>query len=288
MRPLFPVLILLLPAGCTEAVPPVGTILVYEVAPESLMDGIPVDMENVVSLLNRRINPRSLRRARIRTLGQQRIEIAVYGKDPNTVRRIERIVESAGTIEFRILANNRDHGPLIEQAKQLEAAQLTDAGGSLLAWWVPVASGRETDFASYSEIAARKRTFRGRQLTEILVVKDIFDVTGEYLRDARPGVDESGRLNVLFTFDRQGGTLFGGLTGNNLPDDTAGFARRLGIILDGYLQSAPAIRSAISQRGELTGDFTRQEVEDLVDVLNAGSLPVLLKKVEERPAADTP
>ena len=166
---------------------PVGAVLIYEVDAELERDRSAVDMEKVVAAVHRRLNPGWTKRARVRLLGDGRIEIGVFGDDPEVVRRIERMVESAGTIEFRILANDRDHGPLIEQARQLEAAQLRDAGGSLLAWWVPVAPGREGDFASYSEIAARKRTFRGRQLTEILVVKDIFDVTGEYLRAARAG-----------------------------------------------------------------------------------------------------
>jgi preprotein translocase subunit SecD len=60
-----------------------------------------------------------------------------------------------------------------------------------------------------------------------------------------------------------------------------GFSRKLGIILDGFLVSAPAIRSTISGRGEITGSFSRQEVDDLVDVLNAGSLPAPLVKVGE-------
>ena len=53
-----------------------------------------------------------------------------------------------------------------------------------------------------------------------------------------------------------------------------GFSSKLGIIMDGYLFSAPAIRSAIFKRGEITGDFTREEVQDLVDGWDV-SVPVV-------------
>ena len=52
----------------------------------------------------------------------------------------------------------------------------------------------------------------------------------------------------------------------------------MGIILDGELYSAPSINSTIFDRGEITGRFTRAEVDDLVKVLNAGSLPAALTK----------
>jgi len=60
------------------------------------------------------------------------------------------------------------------------------------------------------------------------------------------------------------------------------FARKLGIILNGRLVSAPAIRATIRDRGEITGSFTKQEVRDLAAVLNAGPMPVAIRQVEKR------
>ena len=54
------------------------------------------------------------------------------------------------------------------------------------------------------------------------------------------------------------------------------------MIVDGKLQSAPAIKGKISKRAEISGGFTPEEVEDWVDVLNAGTLPFAIRKVEER------
>jgi SecD/SecF fusion protein len=238
-----------------------------------------VDMEKLVQAISRRVNPGGVKEVTIRPYGNRQIEVIIPEADQEEVSRIKRKISSAGTLEFRILANNRDHQSLIDQAMELEGNELRDSTGDLLAWWVPVARNEEDSFASYHEIARRMRRRGDYEFTEILVVKDNFDVTGEYLREARTGVDQSGRPNVLFTFNQRGGTLFGGLTGANLPEEgQEAFSRKLGIILDGYLQSAPSIRTTIYQRGEITGDFTTKEVEDLVDVLNAGSLPATLSE----------
>ncbi len=290
--------LVLLAAACGPRVPPVGTILVYEIDPglwaedepaDDRAAAAPVDIQTVVETLNRRVNPGWTRLARVRPLGRSRVEIGVFGSDPEAVRRVERLVEAVGTIEFRILANGRDHPSLIEQARQDDARTVRDSDGDLLAWWVPVAAGQEDAFAEYGEIATRARKQDEREALEILVVNDPFDVTGRYLVSAKPWFDATGRPCISFTLSSQGGILFGGLTGNNLPDEgDPPFTRKLGIILNGSLYSAPAVRSIIYEHGEITGDFTGQEVKDLVDVLNSGALPVVLKKVDQRPAAANP
>ncbi len=246
-----------------------------------------VDMDKLIQAIRLRADPGSVKELTIRPRGERQIEVIIPRADEQELDRIKRKISSAGTLEFRILANKRDHPSQIEQALQVEGRELRDADGNLLAWWVPVAKGEEEGLlrtSASAETVYRERTYRGYTWTEFLVVPDPFNVTGNYLVDARPSIDQSGRPNVLFTFNYRGGQLFGGLTGNNLPDESQDFSRHLGIILDGYLQSAPGIRSTIFERGEITGDFTRREVEDLVDILNAGSLPTALS---EEPVSET-
>ncbi len=267
-----------------------GVILVYEIdedvelggpAEEQAEAGVAdgeVDMEKLIAAVARRVNPGGVKEVTIREYGPNQIEIIIPEADEAEVERMKRIISSVGTLEFRILANERDHKALIERARAEDAQKILSEDGKLLAWWVPVTKGEERSFAGYNEIATRTRERRGEEFLEILVVKDDFDVTGGYLTRAVPDVDQRGRPNVRFFFNAAGGRLFSGLTGNNLPDEVQDFTRKLGIILDGYLYSAPSIQSTISQQGEITGDFSKQEVQDLVDVLNAGSLPAALTK----------
>jgi preprotein translocase subunit SecD len=102
-------------------------------------------------------------------------------------------------------------------------------------------------------------------------------VTGEYLSNAEESWDEMGRPEVSFTMNRQGSDMMGKLTGENV-------GRKMAVVLDENITSAPVIESKISDRGRITmggyGDpfKLQQEVKDLVGVLRSGALPAPLKK----------
>jgi len=58
--------------------------------------------------------------------------------------------------------------------------------------------------------------------------------------------------------------------------------KRLAIVLDNKVVSAPVVRSRISKSGQITGDFTPEEAADLAVVLRAGALPAPVYILEER------
>jgi preprotein translocase subunit SecD len=107
------------------------------------------------------------------------------------------------------------------------------------------------------------------------LVSEKADVTGDYLTDARVQFDRQGRPVVGFTFNPEGGRIFGDLTRDNIGE-------QLAIILDKRVYSAPSIRSQINMRGQIEGRFTSQEAADLAVVLRAGSLAVPVEIEEER------
>jgi len=173
-----------------------------------------------------------------------------------------------------------DHKTLIDQAQAEEETVVVDSDGEELGRWIPVATNRADSF-DYPEIACRSRQVAGKDVLEILVASDPFNVNGSHLKRVLPSVDSQGVPCVNFTLDSKGARLFGGLTGNNLPDKVSDFTRKMGIILNDELHSAPAIRSTIFDRGEITGSFTQDEVEDLCAILNAGSLPAPIRLVDQ-------
>ncbi|MDY0167300.1 MAG: protein translocase subunit SecD [Thermoguttaceae bacterium] len=253
-----------------------GVILVYEVDQDKKGEEA-VEMDKLVAAVSRRVNPGGQKEVTVRTFGTEQIEIIVPEADEAELRRLKDILQRIGTLEFRIVGNDRDHNALFKMADDAgpDARMLTDPDGNRLAWWVPVHESAVQEFAQGAGLKRRVRTVRGEEVLEVLVISDPFNVTGGFLRRAQPDVDQRGRPSVRFLFDSRGGRRFGRLTGNNVPDPS-GFARRLGIILDGYLYSAPNIKSAIFDQGVIEGSFTRQDVEALVSVLQAGSLPTAL------------
>ena len=266
-----------------------GVILVYEVDPAKHDPSQRVDMDQLVAAVMRRVNPGGQREVTVRQYGENQIEVIIPQAEQAELDRIKRIISQTGSLEFRILCNERDHPHIIELAdKTPQAREIFDSQGNRLAWWVPVEKGQEHDFAGRGwetaesgkgdgEIRWRTQTDdHGNKTLEVLVFHDVYHVKGDYLVDVRPGFDRRGRPCVEFAFNSTGAQLFGRLTGDHVPDETSGFRRRLGIILNGALYSAPNIESTIYDRGEITGNFTRPEVEDLVRVLKAGQLPAAL------------
>ncbi len=86
---------------------------------------------------------------------------------------------------------------------------------------------------------------------------------------ANPSQDDKGRRAIGFQLDSKGGMLFAKLTGKNVD-------RPLCILLDDIAVSAPNISERISGHGVISGSFTQTGVGDMVNKLNAGSLPARL------------
>ena len=112
--------------------------------------------------------------------------------------------------------------------------------------------------------------------TEEIVSKRIV-LSGENLIDAKPVMDnESNQAVVSFSLDRVGAKKFGKAT-------TTGVGKRLAIVLDGKIISAPSIREPIiGGSGQITGGFDFQSATDLALLLRSGALPAPLEIVEER------
>ena len=88
-------------------------------------------------------------------------------------------------------------------------------------------------------------------------------------------MDQSGQLVVAFSFDQTGANRFLDLTSEHKPLKD-GKRYRLAVLLDDKIQSAPSLNEAIGARGQISGNFTREEIRSLTSVLNAGALDVPL------------
>jgi len=125
----------------------------------------------------------------------------------------------------------------------------------------------------------------GRDGTERRVpylLKKVPLMTGEGLTDAR--VTRGGRMGepeVAITFDSRGARQFERVTGEYVK-------RRMAIVLDGMVHSAPVIQNKIGGgRAVITGTFTEDEARDLAVALRAGALPAPVSVLEERTVGPT-
>jgi hypothetical protein len=256
--------------------PAPGKILSYEIIPASVLAGISTaDRENLRKAVDRRLNSGLEKLAWVRSLEDGRFEVALLRRSDADTQRVERLLARQGRLEFRILASKRQDKAVVEQAKKDSSkTEVLDPADKRLAWWVPVKADEEKSLNGDTDIVRRTSVQGNREIAEILVVTDPYDVTGAYLTQATAGTDGE-QPCINFTFSDAGGQLFLKLTGGHLPN--ADFRYRLGIILDGELCSAPRLNSAISDKGKITSVFAKEQAADLADVLNGGSLPFRLR-----------
>jgi len=113
--------------------------------------------------------------------------------------------------------------------------------------------------------------------TEEAMVSKRIILSGENLLDAQPRmITENNETVVTFSLDRVGAKRFGKATSN-------GIGKRLAIVLDGKVISAPVIRDTIATgSGQISGGFTFQSATDLALLLRSGALPAPLNIIEER------
>lgn len=123
--------------------------------------------------------------------------------------------------------------------------------------------------------AIRPEMINGRQRRQLYILKKKVELTGAHLKAANPNYDQFHKPVVDFELDREGGEIFGKLTGANIN-------KPLAILLDGRVESAPNIRSKIRDRGQITlgGNATFFDAKDMATILRAGALPAPVKIVE--------
>jgi len=192
--------------------------------------------------------------------GRFRYSWVELGKAERKQLGLDNASEKAGSFRWKMAADARKDG---------KAIVLPDFGETLL----------------YSRDCLNRRLpkqeFQEKKYEYFILVRDPLpgkEITGQYLTTARPGIDRSMQPTVDFTFNTTGGNLFYDASSNNLPSgsEAARFYRHLAIILDGQIVSAPRLMSAISTNGQITGNFTTKEVNNLVNVLRSGALPATL------------
>jgi preprotein translocase subunit SecD len=125
------------------------------------------------------------------------------------------------------------------------------------------------------QVKIDRKTGRKKKVPFLLKKRTL--LTGEYLTDARVQIDSQyNEPYVSLSFDARGARLFEQITGKNIK-------KRLAIVLDNKVNSAPVIQDKISGgRAQITGRFSMDEAKDLAIVLRAGALPAPVKIIEER------
>lgn len=229
-----------------------GISLVYE-AKGKVDPGV---LDKTVENIRERVDRLGVAEPEITRLGDRNVVVQLPGiSDPV---RAKELVGSTAQLQFRIVQESR---PAAE-AKEDPDWQVTTG---------------EENLKPENELV-----LPFDQGDEDLVVKlGPTVLTGDAISEAQLGFEEGGGAKVNFELSSEGKDSFAGITTENTN-------KQLAIVLDYVVESAPNIREPITDgRGEITGDFTDAEANDLVIVLNTGALPVELELINEQDVTAT-
>ena len=263
-----------------------GVILVYQVNEQDQDEEVPIDINELVRALKERVNPGGVREVVIRAYGEKQVEFIIPDIGPAEIERIKKMIVKAGFLEFRIVAERQFDADLVTQAEtENELAQRQRKNpprrlfqdDQLVGEWVKAAIDKEKTKPGniVYKIDVENPQFVTREAktgeVEILLAVDDFNVEGIHLRSAASDYDQSLAPCIRFSMTGRGAALFGGLTSTNEQ-------RKLGIVMDKQLLSAPTIQETITSVGQITGRFNQEEVDVMVGVLKAGRLPAALQE----------
>lgn len=218
----------------------IGGKVAYELDPDEVKRIRDWALSQALETIRNRIDKFGVAEPVIQKQGEREVVIQLPGlRDPE---RVKKLIGETAVLEFRLLDDSID----------------------------PVRALREGRVPYGSEILYQVTTDQTTGVTDkvpYLVSKDVL-LTGDSLTDARVAFNtQFNEPYVSLTFDSNGARIFERITSRNV-------GKRLAIVLDGKVQSAPQIREAIGGgRAQISGGFGYEEAADLAIMLRAGALP---------------
>jgi preprotein translocase subunit SecD len=225
-----------------------GLAVILKIKDKRAVDLKKLTVEHSLETIRNRVDQFGIAEPEIIPEGDNRILVQLPGiKDPE---RAKSLIGKTALLEFK----------LVDDENSLDEA---------LKGNVP-----EGDIIAYG---TREDKTTGQRGSTPYLLKNKSLLTGASLETAKVQIsDRYGEPNVSIKFNSQGAADFERITGENVK-------KRLAIVLDGVVHSAPVIQERISGgQAQITGTFTMDEARDLAIVLRAGALPAPVNILEER------
>ncbi|MDE0958739.1 MAG: protein translocase subunit SecD [Planctomycetota bacterium] len=244
-----------------------GSELLYEIplenVPASQRSSVASDVKDVISA---RFDSFGLKEISVAISGNNRLLIQLPGSDNDALERLKGQIERAGQLNIHLVSAAEYSSPTV--VAEIEA-DMTRRKQAMMAYNSLPVDQQDPQLvpAELDRIVTYRKPDENGNRGEAVVVENGPEnrVSGSFIQSASSGFDQTSAPAVNFTFGGAGSTLFGNLTQN--------VGSSLAIVLDGVAVSVATINEPIYSRGQISGSFTRAEVDDIVTLLRAGSLP---------------
>ncbi|MFW5802543.1 MAG: protein translocase subunit SecD [Verrucomicrobiota bacterium] len=202
--------------------------------------------DQIITILSNRVDSMGVAEPEIKATGKTTISLRMPSVTEDSKADIRRTIKQTAKLNFHLVhENNQDLANQYRESPEDFEAPLGY-------------TRKEMEIERDGDIQ-----------TEILFIKRRpTDVKGEDVSRANASFGEFGSYSISLEFTSEGARNFSTVTSDNV-------GRRLAIVLDGKVYSAPNINEAISGgRAEITGSFSPEEAQRLAGVISAGNLPV--------------
>ncbi|MEC8935405.1 MAG: protein translocase subunit SecD [Planctomycetota bacterium] len=263
-----------------------GTELQYKLDLSSVRAASEDVADEVKDIISRRLDIYGLKEIRIAIEGEDRLVVTIPGGDADSTEFIEEQIKKAGSLQLQLVVTAPENNTPAKKAEySKEEDEYKVAYANYVTVWREWRARKDADSAltdpeptapsepSYLvRPSMRKEVVNGKSTyveeSELVLSNKAGDkVEGTHIDSAGGSRDpDTMRPMVTFGMDAQGSIQLGELTGSNINSPLA-------IVLDDQILQSPNIQSRISSNGQITGDFTDQEVTSIVTILKGGSLP---------------
>ncbi len=213
-------------------------------------------MDQSLETITRRINGLGLTEPTIAFTGRGDDEILVQLPGEGDPTRAKSVIQAGGQLALTLVAD--------EQTYPSEIAALAAHGG-VRPQGTEIVPGK-SDSGSASD---QSQVFYILDRAPIVTGQDLVGATPQ------PSTDYPGQFEINFHLSTAAAARFGPFTETNI-------GKRMAIVLDHKVYTAPTIRGRIEDNGQITGNFSEDQAKDLALVLRAGALPASIKYLEER------
>ncbi|WPU63891.1 protein translocase subunit SecD [Peredibacter starrii] len=261
-----------------------GTTLTYGLGREFTKEIEDTALSKSIEVIRNRIDEFGVTEPEIVSQGSDRIVVQLPGvKDIN---RAKDLIGKTAKLEFKFVNDNIAPTALNEWLEKVKKAGIEYKKGERFSDYVrQINDTLRADLPAGNEIAFAKTVNKvTNDITNLepYLVESTASLTGEELQEAVVRIDQQqNRPYVGLEFKPNGAKIFENITGANI-------GKRLAIVLDGNVYSAPVVQGRIAGgSAQITlgaGDYnaTMTEARDLALVLRAGALPVELVFEEQR------
>ncbi len=233
-------------------------------------DNFEKQRDNAIETLRKRLEKANLYECEISPAGADLVSVRVPVVAEDEKAKLEKLILTSAHLEFRLLPDNADElasKVLAEYetwknsenaVKSISSPELFYRKSYLPAHLEENQMLKDCDLL-YTEDDDGKKHY-------VLVFKKV-EMDGKGIKDADVRVNEYNQRLITLSFDGDGTKDFGRVTTENV-------GRRLAIVLDGKLYSAPTLQCAIlGGEAQITGSFSEDEAKSVADALVSGSLP---------------